>query len=924
MAQDCMQQSGNHKTDQYNNEKPHAGDAKGASRDYPGLEGKYTILEKVGRGAQGTVFKALSMTGESVAIKIFDFREAESWKEVDLLKREVETLQKLDVQGIPKFIEFIEKEPYSYLVESYIEGSSLKDMIEDGFEPTFDQVVAILSSALKILSQLHTRLHPIIHRDIKPGNLIVNINGEDIRVWLVDFGTVAANRQRTNASTFAGTAGYVAPEQLFGKATPASDIYGMGMTMVHLISGVAPCDMEMDGLTLKYDKYLPANLPKSFRDMLAEMVAPNPNDRLKDAESVLKKLNMFASGIKRSTANHTCAPVPLSRSEKIEREVKSELKALSDEAVQSECQMDEASALQALEKYNQLTLKEKQEILKECHEYTKKSYNEIIQYLKSILDCAHEYLIDLSIYNIFSILVDIIEQKDCRDEENEILNKFEMYNKYTLMDKKEILQKCYNRTEQSFDVITDCLRKVWDSMQDRSIELSIESIIDATIRRINQQINIRKKNVPDELELYSAVDSFSGYFSRDDRMSIIIQVYRETGLNCSTIVKYIFDEQRIFKNRVFSVDEMVFSVKLGMKVHNSKLFNNDNKTVLEIIKSVLANDKTRITPKTSSDKKKNFHEKLWEDLSFSEQVEGCPELKQSGFTPMEVLELYAERLALFENYSLEERKEIIFKCWVHTREDFLQIVDILNEVLSTPEYAVKRRVSDVVSCAEQRLAQGRAQRISAKLTPDKSELEKWAQTFEGYSMKDKKEILSILYQETGRDCEKIVQAIKYEQDDRLPLNKDILVVNAKRRLLFGPPGSVMMNPSLQPLARTNNEAGTEIIGALENRMNALEAPINYSPFWIIFLSLAVISGSGLGLYYIFMKAGTFWGISGCVLLSSLIIHLILLLFEKESYFLLIFVVAALLVGVIAIFMWNWVAGLFALGFLIFVGSKIAE
>lgn len=827
MAQDCMQQSGNHKTDQYNNEKPHAGDAKGASRDYPGLEGKYTILEKVGRGAQGTVFKASSKTGEIVAIKIFDFREAESWKEVDLLKREVETLQKLDVQGIPKFIEFIEKEPYSYLVESYIEGSSLKDMIEDGFEPTFDQVVAILSSALKILSQLHTRLHPIIHRDIKPGNLIVNIKGEDIRVWLVDFGTVAANRQRTNASTFAGTAGYVAPEQLFGKATPASDIYGMGMTMVHLISGVAPCDMEMDGLTLKYDKYLPENLPKSFRDMLAEMVAPNPNDRLKDAESVLKKLKSFEPVLRKNTNNAIFA---------------------SDS------------------KWNM-------------------KHNDDVNHSK---------------YNASGPL-DIWG------------NKLNAFNEYSSSEKEEIITECYLRTEQDFDLIVDCVAIILLTEREPGHRISIISLIEMAVERINIEVKNRQHKTPDALELDGAVDKFEGY-SRKHRKQILIQLYRKTGRSCEKIITAIHAVQK----RIGKDIEMNLLIELT----EGEL----QLSGLQIITASLEN--TKPSSKTNADYSFNNSnkpkEKLWEDLSFSEQVEGCPELKQPGFTPMEVLELYAEQLSLFEHYSLEERKEIIFKCWVHTREEFLRIVDILKEVLSTPEYAVKRRVSDVVSCAEQRLAQGRAQRISVKLTPDKSELEKWAQAFEGYSMKDKKEILSILYQETGRDCEKIVQAIKYEQDDRLPLNKDILVVNAKRRLLFGPPGSVMMNPSLQPLARTNNEAGTEIIVALENRMNALEAPINYSPFWIIFLSLAVISGSGLGLYYIFMKAGTFWGISGCVLLSSLIIHLILLLFEKESHFLLIFVVAALLVGVIAIFMWNWVAGLFALGFLIFVGSKIAE
>ncbi len=257
---------------------------------FEALNGKYTIIEKIGNGAQAHVYKAKDAQGNLVAIKVFDFRQVENWKSIELLKREVGTLQSLSIEGIPKYIDYIDASPYFYLVESYIDACSIKHKIE--YSARFDtkQLLEIAEKTLIILNQLHTRMPPVIHRDIKPANLLIDIKDNSIQVWIIDFGSVTAVYSSTKASTLAGTAGYAAPEQLFGQASAATDIYGLGMTILHLATGKAPYEMEVDGLTLNFKKYLPPETLPELIELLSAMIQPNPRDRIQSAAIALAKI----------------------------------------------------------------------------------------------------------------------------------------------------------------------------------------------------------------------------------------------------------------------------------------------------------------------------------------------------------------------------------------------------------------------------------------------------------------------------------------------------------------------------------------------------------------------------------------------------------------------------------------------------------
>ncbi|MBQ9395638.1 MAG: serine/threonine protein kinase [Proteobacteria bacterium] len=260
---------------------------------------KYTHLQRIGAGGQGTMLCAVAPDGNKVAIKVFDLQKTDSLKAIELFEREIDTLRSIDVHGVPGFIEDIRTDTFLYLVEDYINAPSLEKRMKSGKRYTFSQIQTIMENAAKILKELGELVPPVIHRDIKPANLLVD---DELNVTLVDFGVVAAKVQESFAMTFAGTAGYLAPEQLYGKATPASDVFSLGVTIAHLVTGKAPCDMSMDGMKLDIDKYIPANIPKWFVVVLDKMIDPNATDRLKNGKEVLEYLQRAEANLVKEVA----------------------------------------------------------------------------------------------------------------------------------------------------------------------------------------------------------------------------------------------------------------------------------------------------------------------------------------------------------------------------------------------------------------------------------------------------------------------------------------------------------------------------------------------------------------------------------------------------------------------------------------------
>ena len=123
--------------------------------------------------------------------------------------------------------------------------------MQSGWRGTETEVRDIASQLLEILQYLHQQSPPLIHRDLKPHNIIRNDDG---RVFLVDFGAVQDVYRNTllKGSTVAGTFGYMAPEQFRGAAVPASDLYGLGATILYLLTHRSPADLPQSRLKLSF------------------------------------------------------------------------------------------------------------------------------------------------------------------------------------------------------------------------------------------------------------------------------------------------------------------------------------------------------------------------------------------------------------------------------------------------------------------------------------------------------------------------------------------------------------------------------------------------------------------------------------------------------------------------------------------------
>lgn len=267
------------------------------------LRGKYTFLNKLGSGTQGNVYRAKRLSdGKILAVKKIRIDSVNTWKEYDLFHREADVLASLHEHGIAEFydaLEFLDAEPASaYIVQELIEGRSLQLMLKQGFRFTVSRIFKMALGLVELLEKLHAHNPPIIHRDIKPNNIIMKprSDSDDFDPYLIDFGAVANPTVQKGGSTLAGTYGYMPPEQLVGRPCPASDIYALGATIVYMLSGVEPADMRVADFRLIIDPHL-ENVPRPIVTVLHQMLDPKPESRLCDYAKLKEIFEQFANDI---------------------------------------------------------------------------------------------------------------------------------------------------------------------------------------------------------------------------------------------------------------------------------------------------------------------------------------------------------------------------------------------------------------------------------------------------------------------------------------------------------------------------------------------------------------------------------------------------------------------------------------------------
>ncbi len=253
---------------------------------------RYQLQSQLGlnSGRQTWLAKDLEANGEFVVVKLLTFGGDVQWEDLKLFEREAQVLKQLNHPHIPKYRDYFTIDDRSLwfgLVQEHIQGASLKELLVQGQKFTELQVEDIVVDTLEILIYLHGLNPPVLHRDIKPSNLIWSDRQE---IYLVDFGAVQ-DKASAEGKTFTvvGTYGYAPMEQYGGRAVPASDLYGLGATAIHLLTGISPAELPQDDdLNIQFRDRSGAS--DQLLDWVQKMTAPSVKRRFASAREALEAL----------------------------------------------------------------------------------------------------------------------------------------------------------------------------------------------------------------------------------------------------------------------------------------------------------------------------------------------------------------------------------------------------------------------------------------------------------------------------------------------------------------------------------------------------------------------------------------------------------------------------------------------------------
>ncbi|MFB0565356.1 MAG: protein kinase [Candidatus Aminicenantaceae bacterium] len=251
--------------------------------------GKYSVVEELGKGAMGVVYKALDPDiNREVAIKTIRFDlVSEGTENEEVLKRfikEAQSAGKLTHPNIITIYDVGREKDMTYIVMQYVEGQSLQKTITSGKKFTTQEVTQLMSQLCDALDYAHQ--NGIIHRDIKPGNILIDREGMP---YLVDFGIARIETSTlTQSGTILGTPSYMSPEQVMGKKIDSrSDIFSLGIILYELLTGKKPFDGEsITTIIYKIVNEEPTplvkvrkNMPPGFEHLIEKALAKDPQDR---------------------------------------------------------------------------------------------------------------------------------------------------------------------------------------------------------------------------------------------------------------------------------------------------------------------------------------------------------------------------------------------------------------------------------------------------------------------------------------------------------------------------------------------------------------------------------------------------------------------------------------------------------------------
>lgn len=255
------------------------------------LQNRYQLQQKLSENAARQTWLATDLASSDncqIIIKFLSFTNQAQWENIKLFEREAQILKQLNHPRIPKYIDYFyinESLFWFVLVQEYIPGYSLKELLHQG-KFSEQQIRKIAVDVLNILVYLHELNPPVLHRDIKPSNIIW---GADEQIYLVDFGTVQAQAVPEGATfTVVGTYGYTPIEQFGGRAVPASDLYALGATLIHLVTDSFPADLPQQNLKIQFADKVSSSL--SLVGWLQQLTEPALEQRFSTARLALATL----------------------------------------------------------------------------------------------------------------------------------------------------------------------------------------------------------------------------------------------------------------------------------------------------------------------------------------------------------------------------------------------------------------------------------------------------------------------------------------------------------------------------------------------------------------------------------------------------------------------------------------------------------
>ena len=258
------------------------------------LDGKYKILNKIGQGGMSVVYLAMNeKANKQWAVK--EMRKEKN-RNYEVMKQslitETNLLKELKHPYLPSIADIIENDDTIIIVMDYIEGRPLSDILLEEGTIEEDKVVEYAIQLCDVLDYLHSQNPPIIYRDLKPANIMLKPDG---KITLIDFGTARKyNYDSVSDTTCLGTIGYAAPEQFAGETlrqTDArTDIYNLGATMYHLLTGVNPSEPPYELYPIRrWDERLSNGLEK----IILRATRKDPEKRFNDCKEMSYALQHF-------------------------------------------------------------------------------------------------------------------------------------------------------------------------------------------------------------------------------------------------------------------------------------------------------------------------------------------------------------------------------------------------------------------------------------------------------------------------------------------------------------------------------------------------------------------------------------------------------------------------------------------------------